>query len=290
MNIFKKIVSSVYSPDFYKTIPESSFGSAIGYFSLLSLFLAVIYLIIAIPTLLQSSNQIEKYITKLVNSYPENLQVLIKDGKVSTNVTEPYYLYSDNGEKIGVLDTKTPYSASKFAEYNVFFWVAKDSAFIKNSSGEVQVEDLSKISNFTLNKEVVNTFRQKIDPYVSYVNPIVCIFSFLGRFMVSFGRLTYLIFFALPILLVLKIMKIGANYKAAYKVGIYAMTLPLIVEIILSFFKFKGFPFMFSLITLAIIILNFALHPKSEINVTTNVPNVPNVQLDQATPTENNIQ
>lgn len=270
MNIFKKIVSSVYSPKFYSEISKSSFGSAIGYLSLVSLFLSIIYLVILMPTLLQSSGKVGQYISKLAGSYPENLQVVIKDGKVTTNVTEPYYIYSETGEKIGVIDTYTPYSAAKFAGYNVLFWVSKDSVFVKDSSGEIKVEDLSKISNLKIDKEAVGFVKSKIDPYVPFVNLVVCVAVFLGKFLASFGRLIYLSIFALIILLTLKIMKRDTNYAGAYKVGIYAMTLPFTIELILSIFKYKGFPFMFSLITLIVIIVNFTIQSKSEAKIVTD--------------------
>ena len=73
-------------------------------------------------------------------------------------------------------------------------------------------------------------------------------------------RLFYLLLFAVIILLLAKVFKWTLTYGQSYKVGLHAMTLGLLVEVVLNFTKswihFSGFSFMFSLITIAVIIIN----------------------------------
>src|SRR5258706_10407827 len=102
MKFFTKIKDSLYSPKFYAGIPKQSFKSVFGYFFLLILLLTVVHTIVIfvrwggvdVP-----QKATEKFVTSAVNYFPDNLIITLKNGSVSTNVTEPYYLPLQGGNE-----------------------------------------------------------------------------------------------------------------------------------------------------------------------------------------------
>lgn len=259
MNFLKTIRDSIYSPSFYATIPQKPFRSALGYFLLLSLFLTFIQAIIPIWNFATvGQEESTTFINQVADIYPSELEITIRNGAVSTNVEEPYFIALPNDGNLVVIDTKTPFSATQFRQYDSIAWIAKDSLFIRENNGaQIRTIDLSQVSNFTVDKPFVNSLIGQISPWLKFVAPLAVIGILLGFYALHAGRLLYLPFLALLIFLLAKLMKKSLPYGASYKVGLYAVTLGFFVELVLGLVYFPGFPFMFTLISLAVVLLNF---------------------------------
>src|SRR3989344_3778063 len=146
MNIFKLIAKSVYGPDLYLSLKDKKFGFSLAYFFkfilLLSLLVAIVTGIIIGPKI---NDFIQRFGTRMVEYYPDELEITIKDGKTSTNVNEPYYLpipdefigaleseavvYGINQteiENLLVIDTKQTFSVESFEQYKTLALLTTD--------------------------------------------------------------------------------------------------------------------------------------------------------------------
>ena len=104
MNFFSTVKNSIYSPEFYKGVTQRSLFSAILYFLLLSVLVTIIQSINPIVSFVTvGEREVQKFVSSTVNSYPQELEVKIQNGKVISNVTEPYFIpipaYMDSGAK-----------------------------------------------------------------------------------------------------------------------------------------------------------------------------------------------
>lgn len=279
MNFLQTIKNSIYSPSFYQQAPQRSFWSGLGYFLLLVLLLTVIKTAEASQSLLLIGNQqIQSLVDEMISYYPEELEVKISRGQVTTNVQEPYFIKptsSDTATKLNeegedlenivVIDTKTPFSAAQFNKYNTTAWLTKDSLFYKDKS-QIKAFDLTTVQDFTLNKEFIDSWVSKISPYFKFVGPVLILFAFLGIYFLYTGRLIYLLILAFLVWILLKLLKKPLTYSQSYKVGLFAMTLPLLLELLLGItdplLHFQGFPFMFTVATLIVVTINFIRPPK----------------------------
>lgn len=270
MNFFNNILAAINSPAFYSTVPQNGFGKALKYFLLLALCLTIITSVpIIINIVGNTQGEVVKAVNETSNFYPDELEIKIDKGRVSTNVNEPYFikiprsLNSNNKESnLLVIDTNTPFSASKFNEYKTAVWLTKDSVFYQGqNTSEIKAYDLSKIDNFTVNKDLINSLADKIKPWIKFVAPVLSIAILIGVYISYDFKLFYLLFLALIILVLSKILKKDLSYWNAYKLGLYGMTLGLIIDTFLGltsgFIHFKGFPFMFTLISLGVIYINY---------------------------------
>lgn len=274
MNFLKQIQNSIYSPTFYKTVPQKTLWQSIKYFLLLILLLTVIglvslfQLVIETPTVL-----IQNLAQDMLNCFPKDLEIKVSKGEASTNVEEPYFIQNcgsalreiTNTNTLVVIDTKIPFSQSKFDEYNTQVWLTKDTVIVKDENYRTRLYSLQEV-DFTLNKETLNSLYDKISPYFKFLGPTLVIFAFLGIFIFSLFRLLQLLLTASLVWLLGKIFKHELNFSSSYKIGLFAATLGLLVDLIVSstskYTGFYGFPFMFTAITLGVVIVNVFLPAK----------------------------
>lgn len=271
MNFLKTIRNSIYSPQFYSTVLTKSFKSSLGYFLLLILFLTIIRIIFLIkPLLLDTPVQLMGFLQEMVYCYPKDLEVKITNGAVSINAEEPYLISScEGGVYLAVIDTKTPFSPKKFDEYGkVAVWVTQNEIVYKKSNVETRTYSLAQVKDFKLNQQVLNSFYQKFSPYLKFVGPILLILSFLGIYLSYNLRLIQLFVVAALILVFGKIFKQNLGFWQSYKLGLYAITLGLIVDLVVNltgrWTGIYGFPFMVTILTLAVVLLNLILPKKGQ--------------------------
>lgn len=277
--LFPTFKNSLYAPSFYQQIPSRSFKGSLGYFLLLILFLTIISTITLLPTMLtEVPATLKQFLNDAVNCYPDELQVTISRGKVTTNVAEPYFVPFCLGEQTSadynnllVIDTQTPFSSSQFNQYQTIAWLTKDALVYKERSYKVQIFDLSQIPEFKLDKATISSLAQKISPWLKFVGPALLLVMILGLYIMYIFRLVYALFLALVIFLAAKLFKKALTYKDSYKMSLYAMTLPLLVELVIrstsQWTNFSGFPFMFTLITLGVVFINYLKQKSSGVNL-----------------------
>lgn len=264
MNFLNKVKSSIYSPEFYLSIRKKTTGEAFKYFLGLAAILALIQAFISIPIAFSIQKELPGLSSKLVSYYPEQLVVKVKNGKASTNVKEPYYIKmpeSGGGyANLLVIDTKTGYSAEQFGKYSAAAWLTKDTLFVKGENG-LRALELTKIQDLTINKTFVSNIVSKVSPFFKLIFPLMFILVFLALILFFIFRLVQLLFIAIGIYLVGRALNLGFSYKESYKIGLFAITLPLILDLILTFSKgvlsFSGIPFFFTIVTLFVVSINY---------------------------------
>lgn len=264
MNLFNQIKQSIYSPRYYSEIFKESFGSSLKYFLMIILLASVVQATGWIYTYVSvGQGMVRSFVDNITSVYPEELEVTIKDGIVSTNVAEPYFItipeLENQSANLLVIDTKTPYSSSKFNEYKTAAWLSSDSLFVKESGeGKIRTVDLSGQKNLIINKALFDTLVSQIKPYLGLITPLVVIGSVLAVFMLNSLLLIYLLIPAAIIFLLLKIMKRSLSFSGSYKVALHAITLPLIISTVGSLIYLPGFTFEFTIITLFVVMINLA--------------------------------
>ena len=275
MKFFNTIQNSIYSPAFYQSIPKKSFGQSIKYFLLLILSLTVISLIFIFQDLVFGTPLFIKNLAQdTLNCFPKDLQIKITKGEASANVEEPYFLENCapslreviQTNTFGVIDTKNPFSQAKFDEYNTQVWLTKDAVITKDGNYRTRLYSLKEVDNFNLNKEIINSVYNQFSPYLKFVGPALLVLAFLGIFIFNLFRLLQLLLTASLIYLLGKIFRNPLNFSSSYKIGLFAATLGLIVDLVVNttskYTGFYGFPFMFTVITLGVVVVNLFLPAK----------------------------
>lgn len=268
-NFIKTIGNSIHSPEFYSKIDKRSFKQGFGYFFLLILLFSAITIISIIkPILIETPIGIRGFSENIVNCFPKDLELKIENGQATSSAQEPYFISCNSAQPILVIDTKTPYSSAKFDELKVATWITKDAIIYKNNGTENRTYKLKDVKDFKVNKEIIESYKNKYEPYLKYVGPILLVLAFLGIYLAYIFRLIHLIILALLIWLLGKIFNQDINYKLGYKISLQAITLGLFVELIINltsrWTNFQGFPFMVTILTLAVVYVNLFLNRKTK--------------------------
>ncbi len=232
----------------------------------------------------------------MLRYYPDNLEITVKNGKVSTNVPEPYFIkmpvelrseFQDSRdqalrtgsdlsriENLFVIDTLSPLTIDLFKSYKTFVLISRDSvAYYDNSA--VKIQPLDQSINGVVTKAKVSSVLTEIMPYIKIIPlaliPFVLFFSFIGFII---GNMIYLIFGAFVIWLMFRIIKKNLEYGKAYQIGLHAITFAVMLEAtIFRFFPILDFPFLFTFFMLIVVWMNFKTFSGTE-----NIPPAPEVK------------
>jgi hypothetical protein len=262
---------SIYAPEFYKTIPQRSFGKALKYLMGLTALAMLLYGATFLFMFKDIQKELPQDIVGSIQSlYPAELEITLQDGKAYTNVTEPYFIdfpsaWEDTFEKeyahIMVIDTQTPFTVDQLQTYESLIWLTEDSLVVVTST-EMEVRPLSELQNGTLTKEkfdeAVEAFAAGFKGMLVPLALIILLGIWVGWVIV---RLIYGLALALLIMLLSGILRYDLDYAQSYKVGLHAITLSVFIQWLLfvlgQWVNVPEFPFHFTLVALLVVGFNF---------------------------------
>jgi hypothetical protein len=250
MSIFSDIKNSVYGPQFYKKENHAPAKNAVVYFTKLMLMYAfvmmVLFGIFFVPLVTRYVS--ERGLTTLVNYYPEALTVSVKDGKVSTNVQEPYVIpfppdiNIESKTKIPanlvVIDTKSPATVENFKKYDTGALVTSEYIIAEKSNGQISIQKIEGMPNVDLNRTQFMEWGRAVLPYIKLLIPFVLLAGFVVVLVVgAVANLLLLLVLTLITWIVGLIRKTGIGYGGYYKLGVYGLTPLIILGIFEIFFN-----------------------------------------------------
>jgi len=172
------------------------------------------------------------------------------DFKQKIKPTEKHILVIDTQ---GTIENYPNYNSYILATKNAVVYPSKSSS---NRVGETSVfyfRNLKK--DFTLNKNIYNNFLNVIRPYSNkalyFLDYFVIIFLFFffifGSFFWTTGIMFGLVFLTFFVWIINLIFKKGLSYSSLYKIGMHAVTWPILISEISHYLK-SPYPTFYSLI------------------------------------------
>ena len=275
MELFRNIRSSIYGPAYYASLAEKPFSYSMKYFLSLAVLLTVILSAVLLFSIVPNVHSfLATTSTKVLDYYPNELQITISHGKVSTNVAEPYFLKfpaefmtkgaassvsSSLPENLLVIDTKDQFTIDEFRNDRTLLLLTGDSfAYVRDQNKQdIDIQTLGQNFSMVFNKGVVASFVQKIGSYFWIIYAATIILVPVGIFIGMAVRFVYLFLFALLAWAFLRMKKINGGYKKAYQLGLHLMTAPLIIGVFCSIFiPAENIPFLFTAIALVMMVIN----------------------------------
>jgi len=253
MFLFDVLVKSLTKLSYYKEIKKANFKFSLKYlfflFYILSLITSIVLgvsvAVLVIPNVPKFVSLVE---SKAGSVYPDNLVVDIKNGQVTTNQVEPYFIDTPgqilgnvSGNHFITIDTKA--NVADITSQKTAILVTKDSVAVAgNSTSSYKVYPIDGSTNFEINKTSYNKLISQILPFLKYIQPgliILVILLFLVWPVIAAGfsllaELIYLLVFSLVFFLITKLMKKDIEYKKLYQMAMHAATLPILLSFIVS--------------------------------------------------------
>jgi hypothetical protein len=270
-NLFTHVKKSIYGPEYYRELLTQPLAFSWKYYSAfacaLALCLTIVSSIALVPWI---SKTVHEFPEQFFAYYPDALKVEINKGVVTSNVTEPYFLpvpeqFMRNAPlgasrlSFMVIDTATPFSLEQFNAYGTMVWLGGHQLAFRDGKSGVRIESFDPQTNLTVNEGTLRIFEQRLQPWYKFAAVFAVMGAFLGLLVVFGLNFVYLLLGALFILLLGRLLKQRWSYGAAYRIGLHAMTLPVLLDTFFSALNFPilHLPFLFTVAMLAIVMVNF---------------------------------
>lgn len=246
-------VNSLFNPSFYRELINESFGKAFGYLYLLLVILGVIQstyfgskLIPLYPVLERKVQLFKKLAMKF---YPTELELSLKNGELSTNVKEPFYLYFPKelfGEKtdtpIAVIDTAA--KLDDYESYKIPVLITKKGLIAPGKDNDSRVYLFSsilkesKVKEFSFDKKMFQTLVDQAVPVVNKVPQYVrlavisflVVWPFLGSLLYLGWKLLTLLISTVVLVLISRVLKKEIAFAQLYILSMFGITLPLMIS------------------------------------------------------------
>ena len=273
MGFFRTMRKSIYDVAFYTTAKTESFGVALRYYTLLVLCMAIL---IAIPLYVLSGLGIVQMKetgdirTRVLAMYPDELVLNFQDGRLTSNVEEPYIIpvppefSRETSKNLVVISTSEPITLSDFDRYDTLVILGGDALWTRDT--QKNKTEIQKFDQFGKESLVIN--EQKIAEFLDIalrigkiaITVLLIFLPFIIFACLWVWYLIYILFGALVIWIVSKLRKADLTYDQSYKSGLYLITLPIIYSAVTTAGPLSMFhvPFGFTLILAVLAYINLA--------------------------------
>ncbi len=269
---FLEIRSSIWDPAFYRSLGDRPTKNAIRYFAKLSVLIALVssiwVLFIIVPAVRSFT---DTALDAVLEAYPKNATFEIKNGVLSARPSVPYKIVAEDAktketlaqlgyEYSAVIDaTRATFSEDLFTSYKSPVVITQNTIAMKGNNGKIELMPIQGIPNVTITKDVVEEYGQKAADFLKNLSPLFAPLAFIGFFVTTFLQtLLYMFIGALIVRLTLHLMGMPSTYWKSYAMGLHAATLPVILTLIAPVLGLPSVPFMFSLILVIVVYINFS--------------------------------
>ncbi len=269
---FRTIHKSLFSLAYYRDVVNSRFKFSLKYFIAFSVFLGILLTVLISFIITPSINQfVNRFETRAASLYPANLVITVKNSEVSTNSEQPvkfpipFELFTDTPPAIS--DQKQQYllvidpsaKTDSYPQSQAIILVTKNALVTENDQNGYKVYPLSD-ANLTVDKTQVDQFLAKVLPLLNYLPAfIITIILCALVIFLPLSRLFSLVFQTLILLTITKLMNLNLSYKKIYQIGLHALTLPTLIQILMTAFNLNPpIPFFNSLLLILWTLVIFA--------------------------------
>ncbi|GIM29375.1 hypothetical protein CPJCM30710_20410 [Clostridium polyendosporum] len=225
-NFFRQFIKAIIDVKYYINFNKESVGRAILYLLFMSLLLGTIKSIRPIYDYNYELNKASQELQK------NNIDFYLKNGELY--ISKSPYIFSDEGNFIFIDTTKkaSEFDNTSLKAYdtnnkgNVMF-IFKDKMIISQQFRENQEIKYSDLGNLEFNKSSAISLINAL----KWVSIFIVLFLIVGMFL---GHMFSGLIVGVFALLISAFMKVKLKFSNTYKLSIYALTLPTIVDVIRS--------------------------------------------------------
>jgi hypothetical protein len=220
-SIFHPLVLSFFSKSLYRDVGQYWRGTGLAY---LLLVLALVW----IPTMIKAQSGLEAFVDHDSKKFTDQLPpITISKGKVSTDVTTPYFMKSPDGTTFMIIDTTGEYQNLDNTTAQAL--LTKTKLIMRQSTNETRVYDLSNIDSFSLSgPRVDNWLLTGKHWFIPVGYPLMVAFAFAFRTV-------QILIYALIGMLFASMLQVKLDYQGLMRLAAIAITPVLILNLVLEF-------------------------------------------------------
>lgn len=267
-NTFQK---SLLDPHYYKDIVNASYWFSFKYLLFLLICLSLVRSVQLGLQYSQMRNKIPGYISvgrrELVSLYPKELELRISNGKLYTNVVEPYVIGfpkvfgNVDGKSLAVIDTKG--IADNYLKYNTFVLATRQALVYpdkqQGDSISTKMYYFSELKrSLYIDSTIINKVIKTADPFIIKLPKLIDIFVVGGLLMLPlFGGLLWLsatlfglLFLTVFSWIIEKMVKTTFGFKTLFRLGMHGVSWSILFSFIMDITN-KQVPYVYNLLFIA---------------------------------------
>jgi len=221
MSFFQQVHLSITNVKMYQQLSKQPLTKTLLY---LFLFSNLIWFL-SFFGLYQNINQgLESIKVKVVEEIPH---FKFFDGRLEVSGSMPVILYKDLASII-MIDTSGNETDGLLNSYRSGVFISADKIVIKEDNGRIEHIQFASFSGISITKDHVISWL----PYLDWIYPLAGVVSYIYTII---SYLVNALWMSLVGLILGLILKVKATFSTLYKIGVYALTLPMIVDMFLPY-------------------------------------------------------
>jgi len=248
---FRTLYRSVVDFNYYADILKAPFSFSLKYLFLLLFLVQFLNGIIMAKNIATVIPKLPKFIEEVKTTaqgfFPKDLVVTFNNGKVRTNVDEPYFidlpknLFGKEELKGHFITIDTKAAVEDIKKYDTAVLLTKNAFVFPDKNQGYRVQFLNDMKGyFMIDQTVYKKILGQGLPYLNYLPLLVylsiaaalIVWPFFSSAFALLGKLIYLLIFSLILLVTAKIMSKNLGYKKVYQLAMHASTLPVIISFV----------------------------------------------------------
>lgn len=235
-NFFHIFGSSLFPTDkYYQKIPEHSLGFSLKYFFtlviLITFFANMATYGIFYPE--KKVNNIKMGVDELLNSFPKDFKLSIKNGTLTTNFERPYrFWWAGIANPIIVIDEAA--NLQELADYKSLLAFNKNNMLGKNvKNGKYEVTPINVKTSLDVNYSMVQEAKKtvgdvyKLMPFLWVI--LVFIIYMILPVVLTAIKITYLLFGTLLVYVIFKLINNKLEFLKTFQLALHAATVPTVL-------------------------------------------------------------
>lgn len=249
MGFFKKFLNSLFNFKAYNTFLSQTTGKAVLYMLILCALLGIIDCFSLSISVNSELPNLKKELEKNVPEFE------FKNGKLTFEGDMPIIIKNKESGVTVYIDTENPIDNSVLDKYSNAVLITSDSITQKQGI-QTQSVNLSPLTDMKLDKDtLMKNIPDKIPVIIAIIFYIFfALFYFLEQLIGAF------IILGIAGIILSKIMKKSLKYSESFRLGLYALTVPMLISTICTLLALVGIVIPFSVyISYGIAIIYLAL-------------------------------
>lgn len=229
---------------YYKKILKTGFAFSLKYFITLVIILQIIFGIIFFiknAFINQSLHKLNSNLLKMLNNYPSDLIIKIKDGQLTTNYNSPFIMWFNLDKfPMPVLAVDEFAYPEKINEYDSYVLLQNNAITIRTPvNNQIKTFPFPQDNEYVITKNRVNTIQNLLFDSLTLRLTMILVAGYIGInviFLIFFivSKIIYLALFAAVIFLIIRLIIKNTHipYQKIIQISFHTNTLPIIFEYI----------------------------------------------------------
>lgn len=229
MGFFKKFLNSLFNFKAYNTFLAQTTGKAVLYMLILCSLLSIINCFLLLTGVNFELPNLKEAIKEKVPEFE------FKNGKLTFDGDMPIIIKDEESDMIVYIDTENPIDNSVLDNYSNAALITSDSITQKQGI-QTRTVNLSPLTDMKLYKDtLIKSIPDKIPVIIAIIFYIFFdLFYFLGKLIGAF------IILGIAGTILSKIMKKPLKYSESFRLGLYSLTVPMLISTICFLLTFVG--------------------------------------------------